>query len=85
MQKWEYSRLAGMTQTFPEYPAYYRMTRKGNELVEDFKKLPKGTSLQDAVAQFIAQLGEDGWEMIGAGTVREGSSHCLYFKRPIDS
>lgn len=62
-------------------PRGWRLTDAGRELVTDFKARPKGTTEMDAVAQFIARLGDDGWEMVGAGTMTE-NSHCLYFKRP---
>ena len=34
------------------------------------------------LAQVIAQLGSDGWEMVGCGNVSE-DFHTLYFKRPL--
>jgi hypothetical protein len=33
------------------------------------------------LARSIAQLGEDGWELVGCGNVSE-VRHALYFKRP---
>jgi hypothetical protein len=80
MQKWEYCVVSGLhsgTQT--RHPRAYRLTRKGYELVKDFE-LRAGLSEPDAVGQYIAQLGEDGWEMVGAGNTAE-LYHCLYFKR----
>jgi len=46
-----------------------------------FEKRPKGIEERDAVAQLIAQLGEEGWEMVGCGSLQE-RKHCIYFKRP---
>ena len=48
--------------------------------VSEFKNRPKGVSEADAVAQLIAQLGDEGWEMVAAGNIGE-STHSLYFKR----
>lgn len=56
-------------------PRFYRLTAQGAELVTDFKNRPKGMSEADAVAQLIAQLGDEGWELVGV-------DHILYFKRP---
>ena len=41
------------------------------------------TDVQDEVATVLAQLGEQGWEMVGCGSVF-ASGHFLYFKRPVD-
>jgi hypothetical protein len=84
MPKWEYCLIVGMTQVNPEYPVFYRITSKGYEIANDFKKLPKDVLQKDAVAMLIAQLGEDGWEMVGTGATREGTSHSIYFKRQIE-
>lgn len=38
---------------------------------------------EDAVAQMIAELGENGWEMTVSGTtVLDGMPHSLYLKHP---
>ncbi len=39
--------------------------------------------VQDEVAKVLAQLGDEGWEMVGCGAVF-ASGHFLYFKRPIE-
>ncbi len=81
MQKWEYCVVSGIGPSLAtSYPAAYRMTARGIEIVMDFKKLPKGASEINAVAQLIAQLGEEGWEMVGSGNTGSGH-HSLYFKR----
>lgn len=86
MQKWEYCIIDGIeTQTLIS-PAvggwFYKglMTGKGIELADYNCKLT-GLTKGDTVSQCIAQLGDDGWEMVGAGNMSE-SRHCLYFKRP---
>ena len=63
------------------YPTAYRITNRGFELVTDFRNRPKGAFNETVVGQFIAQLGEEGWEMVGAGNEAAGV-HCLYFKCP---
>ncbi len=39
-------------------------------------------SQRDVVAKKIAQLGDEGWDMVGAGITGQGS-HAVYFKRRI--
>jgi len=64
------------------------------------KSFPEPESfLRKHVSHLIAHLGEQGWEMVGCGTVRAAAnlgtaffgvqpggveSHMLYFKRPIE-
>ncbi len=81
MQKWEYCVVTRYKVEISQYvePKFYRFTSRGAELVKDFKQLPE-KSRADACAQLIAQLGEEGWELAGAGNVGEGV-HALYFKR----
>ena len=35
----------------------------------------------DATPHYLAQLGNDGWELVGCGN--DGDKHVLYFKRPV--
>ena len=82
MQKWEYLVIGGIRSTFNTYyPKAYRITEKGRELLTDFKNLPGGTAEEDAVAQYIARLGMEGWEMVATGG--DQSYHCIYFKRAV--
>jgi len=84
MQKWEYCIIDGQRSIGTAYhPGYYRVTNIGFELVTDFSNRPKGVSESGAIGQLISQLGEEGWEMVGAGSILAGSSHILYFKRPL--
>jgi len=87
-QKWEYcaivgiGRRAGQRYLGPFYPAFWRFR---NERV-DTAELKGDESAQ--VAQAIFQLGQDGWEMVGAvpdTQAGNANSHTLYFKRPIDT
>ena len=55
-------------------------------MVEEGFKIDETSSLkdvQDEVAIVLAQLGDEGWEMVGCGAVF-AAGHFLYFKRPID-
>lgn len=38
----------------------------------------------DDVHQTIAQLGEDGWEMVSLVQIAEPDARVYYFKRPVD-
>ena len=94
MQKWEYLVVKEMkVDALMRVESVFKMTNKGLELVKQFydkayfknagHSLPGDAvqSVPNAVAQYIAQLGDEGWEMVGGGNVSE-SSHYLYFKRP---
>ena len=82
MQKWEYCKLTGIGggNVPTSYPKFFRFTTRGLELETDFGNRAKGVSEKDAVAQLVAQLGDEGWELTSAGGT--GDFHCLYFKRP---
>jgi len=82
MQKWEYCKIIGVgtkaRQVFPEHRRF-RQDRVEVTKIEH----PEETN----VAKMIANLGLDGWEMLGVvATGGESSSyiHSLYFKRPIE-
>ena len=92
MSKWEYCAVVGLRkplsnrQLDPKYPAIWYFTPSGvviNEITGG-----KGLETKE-IGRVIANLGEQGWEMVGCANVVEGgsnstdSSHCLYFKRPI--
>jgi hypothetical protein len=97
-QKWEYCVITGIDTSrggfYTYYPQLTLFSLEGIRLVQDLgdqsrKNRPTGwenTREVDYVAHIIAELGLDGWEMVGAGT---GSSadgtgpQCLYFRRPI--
>ena len=80
MPKWEYCCIRAFDPANSDYAGFYRLTNKGSELVTEFKTRPKGVTRADAFAQLIAQLGDEGWEMVGAGNIAE-QAHCLYFRR----
>lgn len=85
MTKWEYCSI---------YPVYY--DREQGWLVPGLLGIKgyKGTFMisgatreklenPNALAQKITQLGQEGWEMSGCGTVSR-NQHVIYFKRPIE-
>jgi hypothetical protein len=80
MQKWEYCVVSQIHSSSKVYhPKANRITSKGFEPMKDFS-YRAGLTEAAAVGQFIAQLGEEGWEMVGVGNTGE-AYHCLYFKR----
>jgi len=90
MQKWEYCTLGPIEysstswQWIPNEPIRILFTSKG--IKEQGFDLDESSSLkdvQDKVATVLAQLGEQGWEMVGCGSVF-AAGHFLYFKRPLD-
>jgi hypothetical protein len=85
MQKWEYCAVVGLrrsgnntaTTYFPSIEYY---TSAGMHVVE-VRAQDKREEIT-RMAQAIAQLGEDGWEMVGCGNNSE-VTHSIYFKRPL--
>lgn len=78
MTQWEYCAIVGMTNVkgalAPESPAIWYFHPGRLEVVQ-LKGLTQVTSL-------IAQLGCQGWEMVGCGGSATESTYALYFKRP---
>ena len=92
MQKWEYCILGpmkfagtahGMIGGF--YPVLVYLQPGKPQITHKIKK-QHGMEERDIVLSTIAQLGEEGWEMISSGTTSLTSgvvgAHFLYFKRP---
>ncbi len=75
MHKWDYCALINVYETADEELVGYGISYFTTDGVQ--KSKIKGSE----VAQVVAQLGEQGWEMVGCGTIR-GDRHCIYFKRP---
>jgi hypothetical protein len=63
------------------YPRCYRFTATGKELVTDYQKRPRGMSEADMVAAHIAQLGDEGWELVIGYLGMMPASSTLFFKR----
>ena len=86
MQVWEYCAVVGIQRYserrgfHPRWPAIWHFTSDGIKEVEITIDEIKTT------AKTIAQLGEQGWEMVSVGTISAGgeseTTHILYFKRP---
>ena len=77
-----------------EYCSIYQITQNGGWLtgvgmaykISFTEQGAKRQTLEhdpDALAKAIFNLGKEGWEMVGTGTVTE-HYHALYFKRPIE-
>ncbi len=77
---WEYCAVDDMrgSQNY-SYPRVLFFTPEG----EKIEKLSGGgpNAERNKVAMKIAALGNEGWEMVGMGSVYEGAGHVLYFKR----
>ena len=88
MAKWEYCVITGCrgdTQFHAEQSTLGTFAKRGLFTTELGRKEAKDAGLPHEthlVASKIAQLGEDGWEMVGCGACGE-SSHSIYFRRRI--
>jgi len=79
--KWEYCRLTGCKDVGYDSPHLIFYTQKGQ--TDETLSGPSsfsGLGDIDKIAMRIAQLGLDGWEMVGAVNT-SASEHCVYFKR----
>lgn len=83
MAKWEYCAVVGLRRSGNNtvtsyYPSVEYFTAKGVQTVPI-----RGDTREDEIASLartIAQLGEEGWEMVGCGNNSE-VTHSIYFKR----
>jgi len=91
MQKWEYCAIVGMarngTNLATATPALWQFTPAGIQSVNLGRKhfAIAGKEFEneaDAVAAAIANLGAEGWELVGVGQTAI-IHHLLYFKRPL--
>lgn len=79
--QWEYCAVVGVFHSYmnrhlaPKYPAIWRFTPNGVQVTEIKSRDPEQVTLT------IAQLGEEGWEMVGCGNL-DVAEHAIYFKRP---
>ena len=75
MQNWEYcaiGRISWAEEGISSLkPVLSRITADGQEV----------NGIGGSVAQTIAQLGDEGWEMVGCGNAGPGY-HVIYLKRP---
>lgn len=87
MQKWEYCAIGPITENgYPDVVSRAQLVfftdsgQKSTWIGEDKSaRLPRW----DVLSRVIAQLGREGWEMAGCGTVNELATHVIYFKRPL--
>jgi hypothetical protein len=82
MSKWEYCAVGAihkMSRNFDtSYPVLWYFTVAGVRAVDitgGAKQEPFET------ARIVAELGDEGWEMVASGSANEGYNHILYFKR----
>ena len=79
MQKWEYCAISGIYENngdFNSRSASFWEFSIGGIQESGFEQ-----PARNKVAKKIAELGEQGWEMVGA--INEVNyQHCIYFKRP---
>ena len=76
--KWEYCRLEDLLGSGFVAAKLIFFTAEG-EKVETLPAV-RDSSQRDIVARRIAQLGDEGWDMVGTGVTGQGS-HAVYFKR----
>ncbi len=80
-ERWEYCRFEDVLgKGF--VPAKLVFFTAEGEKVDSFGA-DQESSQRNIVAMRIAQLGKEGWEMVGTGITGQGS-HAVYFKRKID-
>lgn len=89
-QKWEYCAVGPVkvSQTLEgHYP--WMINFKNEGLYANRIQKQGQLNERDILAQTIAKLGDEGWEMVGMGTVPGAGSgehnepaHLIYFKRP---
>jgi len=82
MSKWEYCAVHSV---LADAKYQYLTCYDGWQRALDYFTVTGGNRTEikkgpDALAQAIAELGEQGWEMVGCGNVY--TFHVIYFKRP---
>jgi hypothetical protein len=82
MQKWEYCIVTGVVPWSGGVDSEDHLQRFGADSPEiTYFRHTMGERRPQVVAQTIARLGEEGWEMVGCAFAgRRG--HHIYFKRP---
>lgn len=77
-EKWEYCRLEDLLGS-SFVPAKLIFFTAEGEKIESLSAA-QDCSQRDRVAKKIAELGDEGWDMVGMGITGQGS-HAVYFKR----
>jgi hypothetical protein len=84
MQQWEYCYISGIRINGSFETSYPRITRfsSKNPFIEkvELGKKPHNEEIF-GVAESIAKLGEEGWEMVSAATLGSTVYFTLFFKR----
>lgn len=87
MQKWEYCAIGPIKDALGNWlgssPRLYSFLPEGLRRDSIGKPIMLASKQADVLARIIAQLGDDGWEMVGCGSAGDehGIVHYLYFKR----
>lgn len=85
MQQWEYCMVGPIRSNDNKfdgaYPQLTHLTDKGVDSVRIRPPMTGERGLDYSLAKTIAELGAEGWEMVGCGNVAV-DMHFLYFKRP---
>ncbi len=83
MQKWDYCMVGPIrsaeNRIDGQYPHLTHFTERGVDSVRIRAPMDKSTDY--SLAKTIAELGAEGWELVGCGNVAV-DMHFLYFKRP---
>ncbi len=83
MSKWEYCVVGPIKNNLEGYyPKLVYLTAQGPSAVGI--RPQQGASEPEVLAMTLAQLGEEGWEMVSCGAVpfgTENDCHVIYFKR----
>lgn len=84
MQKWEYCTVGPIKGNLEgHYPRLVILSESGMVVTKILGI--RGLSEDQILAQTIARLGGEGWELVSCGSTgwREENRHMLYFKRPV--
>ena len=77
-EKWEYCRLEDLLGRGFVAAKLVFFTSEGEKI--ESLSADEESSQRNMVAMRIAQLGDEGWEMVGTGITGQGS-HAVYFRR----
>ena len=81
MQKWEYCVVTGVSAR--RHAGLFVMDKSQIQRFTCEGLVEMGKLDNFHFGQAVAELGLEGWEMVGMGTAHAGALHCIYFKRPI--
>ena len=89
MQKWEYCIITGVkinsTGRFDgKSPRLYFFALNGVPVETERPKELEKVGDNRYIANTIAKLGFDGWEMVSTGRAEDPMLHYIYFRQPIE-